>query len=67
MKPRLPSHREVVLTKIRVAGYHEDHAAYTRLLIEERVSKAVADEQFRNGRAQRASGVRCDCYECKNG
>lgn len=64
-RTKAPSHREVVLSKLRVAGYHEDLASFTRLLIEERISHSVAREQFRAGRDMKAAGVRCDCHECK--
>jgi hypothetical protein len=64
-RPKQPSRREVVLSMLRVAGYHEDSASFTRLLIEERISRSVANEQFNNGRAMRSAGVRCDCHACK--
>lgn len=60
-----PSRREVALAKFRVAGYHADSASFVRLYVEERVSYAVAKEQFRTGGEMCRSGVRCDCYECK--
>jgi hypothetical protein len=60
-----PSRREVALTKLRVAGYHTDSASFVRLYVEERVSYAVAKEQFRIGSEMRNAGTRCDCFECK--
>lgn len=60
----MASKREQALGWIRVAGYHEDSAAFTRLYIENRVSLAAAKEAFRNGRAQRAAGVPCSCRDC---
>lgn len=65
MSYRNPSRRTVMLTKLRVAGFHDDRATFTRVYVEERISLAVAREQFAIGRQQRAAGVRCDCYECK--
>jgi hypothetical protein len=57
--------REVLTTLIRTAGYHEDRASFTRLYVENRISKQAADEAYRSGRQARAAGVRCDCHECK--
>lgn len=57
--------REHLLAHLRVAGYHEDRAAFTRLYIENKISKAKADEAFRQGRAMKAAGVGCDCHDCK--
>lgn len=62
---KTPSAREITLTKLRVAGYHDDQATFTRAYVEGRVSYQVAKEAFRVGRAQRAAGVRCDCHECR--
>ncbi len=59
--------REVLTTLIRVAGYHDDRATFTRLYIENRISKPKADEAYRSGRQAKAAGVRCDCHECKQG
>lgn len=52
--------REHVITALRVAGYHGDTARYTRLLIEERISKARAREAYAAGQRARAAGIRCD-------
>jgi hypothetical protein len=62
--PKKPSRREVALTKIRVAGYHEDRATFTRTYIEERVSYQVAKNAYADGQRFRASGVRCTCHDC---
>jgi hypothetical protein len=61
-----PSRREVALTLLRVAGYHQDSGEFTRLYIENRVSYAVAKEHYAIGARQRASGVPCGCHECQN-
>jgi hypothetical protein len=55
----------VLTTLLRVAGYHEDRATFTRLYIENRISKKNADEAYRSGRQAKAAGVRCDCHDCK--
>ena len=65
LSTKTPSAREVALTKLRVAGYHADAAAFTQTYIEARVSYAVAKEMFRAGAMQRERGVRCDCNDCK--
>ena len=57
--------REHLLAHLRVAGYHEDRAAFTRLYIENRVSKKVADDAFNVGRTMRRNGVGCGCSDCK--
>src|SRR5690606_11166768 len=57
--------REHLLTYLRVAGYHNDAAAYTRLLIENRISMKAAKQAFAEGVRQREAGVPCDCRTCK--
>ncbi len=44
--------RELTIEKARIAGYKEDRASFTRLLIEARVSKATLDEAWNLGRQQ---------------
>lgn len=57
--------RADALAWIRIAGYHDDTASYTRLYIENRVSYTAARAAFTAGRAQRAAGSRCTCSDCK--
>lgn len=57
--------RDVLLALLRVAGYHDDAREYTRLLIEERISKAAAREAYNIGRRAREVGVPCSCRECQ--
>jgi len=57
--------REHLLAYLRVAGYHDDAATYTRLLIENRISKAAAKEAYSAGVKARENGVPCDCRTCK--
>lgn len=54
-KPPLKMTRKVALDLIMVAGYEGDRARATRLLIENRISKAAADEAFRRGAAKKAA------------
>jgi hypothetical protein len=56
--------RKDALNYIRVAGYHGDNAAYTRLLIENRVSLNAAKAEFRRGADMKAAGVGCTCSAC---
>lgn len=58
--------REHVLTYLRVAGYHDDRAAFTRLYVENRIGYKAAQDAYRAGRAARDAGVRCDCHDCKH-
>ena len=48
------SKREMALQLARVHGANGDTAAFTRLLIESRVSRAAMDEAFRAGATGRA-------------
>ncbi|VUZ24121.1 Uncharacterised protein [uncultured Comamonas sp.] len=61
------SKREDTLAAMRIAGYHNDKAAFTRLLVENRIRLTVADEAWLTGRKQRANGMKCACYECSRG
>lgn len=57
--------RADALTHIRIAGFHGDKKAFTRLYVENRVSYPAAQEAYRQGIRQKEAGVRCDCFECK--
>lgn len=57
--------RKHALEWMRVAGYHGDSAAFTRLLIENRVSKAAADAEWSAGRRAREAGMPCSCTDCR--
>lgn len=60
----VPVKRETLLALLRVAGYHADVASYTRLLIENRISKAAAREAYGIGQRMKAAGVTCSCHAC---
>lgn len=49
---------------LRIAGYHADRAAFTRLYVENRVSYSAATEAYRAGQKARDAGVRCTCRDC---
>lgn len=57
--------REQLTAALRTAGYHDDTAAFTRLLVENRIAKDRAQAAYDSGRQARAAGVRCDCDACK--
>lgn len=53
------------LTYMRIAGYHSDQRRFTRLLIENRVSRQDADEAYQVGQKQKLGGMKCACHLCK--
>jgi hypothetical protein len=57
--------RSLVISYMRIAGYHADGAAFARLYVEQRVSYEAAKQAFREGKAMRAAGVPCTCSACK--
>lgn len=56
--------RKQALVFARIAGYHNDSRAFTRLRIEARVALPHLLDQWHNGQRQKAAGVKCGCYEC---
>lgn len=56
--------RAMWLAQARVAGYHQDAAAFTRLCIEARVSRPHLNAAWGTGARARAAGVPCDCINC---
>lgn len=57
--------RALAMAHLRIAGYHDDRAAWTRLYVENRVSYAAAKRAWAAGKLARDNGVRCTCTECK--
>ncbi len=57
--------RKEAIALIKVAGYHNDSAAGTRLYIENRVSYQSYKDAYRLGQQSKAAGVRCTCQECQ--
>jgi hypothetical protein len=47
--------RETVLSLMHVAGYENDRKAWTRLLVENAIGRAAADEAWTRGVAARQS------------
>jgi hypothetical protein len=56
--------RKDVLSYMRIAGYHSDTAAYTRLYVENRISRAIAQEAWLSGVNAEKSGMKCTCLDC---
>lgn len=56
--------RSDCLGLMKAAGYHGDKATFTRLLVENRVSRMAAEEAFRLGVKAKAAGVSCGCLDC---
>lgn len=55
--PKRPSSRELILGHMRVAGWDNDRATWTRLLVENKISYAVAKQAFEQGVRMRAAGI----------
>lgn len=55
--PKRPSQRELTLAHLRIAGYDNDRAAWTRLYVENRISYAVAKKAWEDGVRMRAAGI----------
>jgi hypothetical protein len=59
--------RETAITLAKVAGYHADSRAFTRLIVEARVNRATMNAAWHAGQQANAAGVRCHCRECTGG
>ncbi len=57
--------RKDALVWLRVAGYHDDSKSWTRLYVENRVSRQAADAEWRRGAALKAAGIACACTACR--
>lgn len=57
--------RKNALTKIRMAGFHEDRGMGTRIMIDAHISIGVYQKEFQKGRDMKKAGVRCDCLDCR--
>jgi hypothetical protein len=57
--------RKTAIQVIKVAGYHGDTKTFMRTYCENRISFAVADNFFRNGKQAKLAGMKCDCNQCK--
>ncbi len=57
--------RSMLIALLRIAGYHDDMKAFTRLYVENRIKLFKAKQAFAEGKQLRAGGVGCTCYECR--
>lgn len=57
--------REQKIHEAKVAGYHNDSASFTRLLIEALVNRDVMKDAWSVGVKLKKAGVPCHCNECK--
>lgn len=57
--------RSDAINAMRIAGYHDDSKRFTRLLVENRVARDVADKAWILGKKQKAGGMPCACPNCK--
>ncbi len=57
--------RADLLARFRIAGYHGKKGDYTRLFVENRVTRGAAQKQYDAGRAAYLAGKTCSCFECK--
>lgn len=60
-----PSKRALILGHMRVAGCENDRKAWTRLYAENKISIAMAEEAWREGRAAAKGPIRCP--QCEGG
>lgn len=56
--------RELAISIARVAGYHDDKARFTRLVVEARVARKHLDDAWRIGVQQKRNGMPCTCARC---
>lgn len=64
-KRKRPFNRGALLVMLRTAGYHNDSAGYTRLTIENRISREKARAEWNRGAEMKKAGVPCTCSSCK--
>ena len=56
--------RRQALNLMIVAGYHHDKRTFTRLLIENRISREAAETAYHQGTIARKNNVACSCNDC---
>lgn len=57
--------RSDCLGLMKAAGYHGDPATFTRLLIDNRVSRMAGEAAFRLGVKAKREGAKCGCSDCR--
>lgn len=58
--------RKTALVTLRFAGYHSDSSLWTRTYIENRVSRAKANEEWARGASMKVAGIPCTCLDCRS-
>jgi hypothetical protein len=57
--------RDMLIARIRTAGYHQDQRTMIRIYVESRnISQATAQRAFSEGARLRAAGMACSCTQC---
>lgn len=56
--------RTQAITALRMAGYHDDRDAFTKIYIDNRIPFKSATIAFNAGKRLRVDGVRCGCNIC---
>lgn len=56
--------RTDAIAYMRIAGYHNDLARWTRLFIENRVGREAANLAWVTGKTQKQRGMKCTCTTC---
>jgi len=58
------SKRSQLLSLFQIAGYHKDRGFYTSLIIENKINRMVAQENYNIGVQKKLNGVACGCPTC---
>lgn len=56
--------RDITLGRARSAGYHNDSAEFTRLLIENRIARSAMIAAWSLGARAKQRGAHCACPDC---
>lgn len=59
--------RQAALAAVKIAAYHNDARALTRLRIESRLGIEAFNTAAAAGTRARAAGVPCSCSDCNGG
>jgi hypothetical protein len=56
--------RQHTLQLMKIAGYHADAKAFTRLCCESKISREASDLAYYAGVNAKKNGQRCSCNDC---
>ncbi len=56
--------RKIALDVLRIAGYHNDSKIFVRTYVENRISLAAANKEWRLGQSMKTAGAPCSCRDC---